>query len=332
MKKGFTLIELLAVIVILAVISLIAVPRIMDAIDDSRKGALSQSEHSMVKAAENFLLENIEKIPEGDNFYKIVDLETLVNLNFLNKADLENCDGYVIVSFVEDINFEYTPFLNCNEVDSSRIQDGLISHYKFEGNFNDEISSNHGTAHNVEFASNRFNNNNSAVRFNGVDSNIRVNGSVVPIQDSFSIVGWLKFTPTNTETRQVWINQYEAVPAEGRAMMGRLFYYEPEDLWHIDLSSGATAWRSINSRVHRNIQIPENEWFNFILTVDNGIIRTYINGMLTGITEQSTTIGDYDLVFGMRADYQEFFEGDIDEVKIYDRPLNIEEINYFANN
>ena len=57
-NSGFTLIELLAVIVILAVISLIAVPRIMDAIDESRYGALRQNREVLVKAAEKFLVSN----------------------------------------------------------------------------------------------------------------------------------------------------------------------------------------------------------------------------------------------------------------------------------
>ena len=39
MKKGFTLIELLAVIVILAVISLITVPMLLNVVEESRKGA-----------------------------------------------------------------------------------------------------------------------------------------------------------------------------------------------------------------------------------------------------------------------------------------------------
>jgi type IV pilus assembly protein PilA len=37
-QKGFTLIELLAVIIILAVIALIAVPKVFDIIEDSRQG------------------------------------------------------------------------------------------------------------------------------------------------------------------------------------------------------------------------------------------------------------------------------------------------------
>lgn len=52
MKKGFTLIELLAVIVILAIIALIATPRIMGAVENARKESFRNSAYGLIKAAE----------------------------------------------------------------------------------------------------------------------------------------------------------------------------------------------------------------------------------------------------------------------------------------
>ena len=58
MKKGFTLVELLAVIVILAVISIITVPIIGNVIEDSKKKALENSVRGLVEAANYFTIEN----------------------------------------------------------------------------------------------------------------------------------------------------------------------------------------------------------------------------------------------------------------------------------
>ena len=51
-NKGFTLIELLAVIVILAIIALIATPRILDVVEEARKGAAKSSILGYIDAVE----------------------------------------------------------------------------------------------------------------------------------------------------------------------------------------------------------------------------------------------------------------------------------------
>ncbi len=51
-RKGFTLIELLAVIVILAVVSLIATPIVMNIIDSAQKGAFKNTAYGIIKAGE----------------------------------------------------------------------------------------------------------------------------------------------------------------------------------------------------------------------------------------------------------------------------------------
>lgn len=55
-RKGFTLIELLAVIVILAIISLIATPMIMDVIEKARKGSAESSATGYINAVENYMV------------------------------------------------------------------------------------------------------------------------------------------------------------------------------------------------------------------------------------------------------------------------------------
>ena len=57
-RKGFTLIELLAVIVILAVISLITVPMITSVIEESKKKALVSSVQGLIESANLYAVEN----------------------------------------------------------------------------------------------------------------------------------------------------------------------------------------------------------------------------------------------------------------------------------
>ncbi|MDD4027804.1 MAG: type II secretion system protein [Bacilli bacterium] len=53
MKKGFTLVELLAVIVILALILVIAVPKVMDAMSKSRQDSFDASARTVYKSLED---------------------------------------------------------------------------------------------------------------------------------------------------------------------------------------------------------------------------------------------------------------------------------------
>ena len=57
-RKGFTLVELLAVIVVLAVISIITIPMIGNVIEESKKKALEQSVNGLVEAARYYSIEN----------------------------------------------------------------------------------------------------------------------------------------------------------------------------------------------------------------------------------------------------------------------------------
>ena len=55
-RNGFTLVELLAVIVILAIILVIAVPSIMNTIDDAKKGSFESSAKLIAANAETYWL------------------------------------------------------------------------------------------------------------------------------------------------------------------------------------------------------------------------------------------------------------------------------------
>ena len=57
-NKGFTLVELLAVIVVLAIISIIAIPMIGNVIDESKKKALEVSANGLIESANYFTISN----------------------------------------------------------------------------------------------------------------------------------------------------------------------------------------------------------------------------------------------------------------------------------
>lgn len=76
-KKGFTLIELLAVIVILGVIMLIAVPNIISTLDKNKKDSFIEDAKQMIASAEYKI--RVDKSIEypGDNDVVIIKLSSL---------------------------------------------------------------------------------------------------------------------------------------------------------------------------------------------------------------------------------------------------------------
>ena len=75
MKKGFTLIELLAVILILGIIALIAIPTVNTILHESRKGAFQSSVENILKAGEQKYFTEEIKGNNPKNLYNLEDNE-----------------------------------------------------------------------------------------------------------------------------------------------------------------------------------------------------------------------------------------------------------------
>ena len=94
-KKGFTLIELLAVIVILAIISLIAVPVILNIIRDAKKSSAKDSAYGYIKAVENYqameMLKGNKGLKEGK--YNTVSETTIGETKYKKLNDIVSLKG-----------------------------------------------------------------------------------------------------------------------------------------------------------------------------------------------------------------------------------------------
>ena len=107
LKKGFTLIELLAVIVILAIIALIATPRIMAAIEQARKEAFRNDVYGIVKAVERDYVKRIldeEKVGVTYEFEDYVQTVTPEHIDELAFTGSGPKNGTIVVD--EDGNID----------------------------------------------------------------------------------------------------------------------------------------------------------------------------------------------------------------------------------
>ena len=135
MKKGFTLIELLAVLVVLGVLMIIAVPRIGNLIINSRNASFAQSNNAIIRSAENYFnsINNQVFLEVGESLE--VSYQTLIDNNFLdeivNPFQDGTCNGYVIIHQASENEKTITPFTSCYDDINSSSEDDLVLFYNF---------------------------------------------------------------------------------------------------------------------------------------------------------------------------------------------------------
>lgn len=117
-KKGFTLIELLAVIVILSIILLIAVPQVTKLIEGARDKSYTNSEELLSKAAKNYVGGEDIDLPENVGARLEIPYTLLLNMNYITKVldpvTNEECiNSSVYVTKINDIKYTFTPVLQC---------------------------------------------------------------------------------------------------------------------------------------------------------------------------------------------------------------------------
>ena len=99
--KGFTLVELLAVIVILAIIMLIAIPAVLDSLQIARRKAFVEYVNKVVNLSEKKYLDGLVTGDSTGTCY-IYDIKTDLGL-----ATTGDYKGYVLVALKDDNTYQY---------------------------------------------------------------------------------------------------------------------------------------------------------------------------------------------------------------------------------
>ena len=112
MKRGFTLVELLAVMILLGVVSLIAIPSIGKILNRSREKARESTKNELIKAAKNYYADNIRELPD-DGSHKCLSVSEIEENGYISNDDIvdptteEKLTGYVKIYFDNTYN-QYT--------------------------------------------------------------------------------------------------------------------------------------------------------------------------------------------------------------------------------
>lgn len=107
MKKGFTLVELMAVIILLSIVAVIAVPAVLNLVSDSRNKLGEEQKLAIENAARGWGLKNLSEadgvVYYNDSPYSFISVETLQDSGMLESKTLEgfkiNSSSGVCVSY-----------------------------------------------------------------------------------------------------------------------------------------------------------------------------------------------------------------------------------------
>lgn len=202
--------------------------------------------------------------------------------------------------------------VNSNE----QVEPALISHWRAESNTNDSVGSNDGTLHNGATYSPGFTG--AALKFDGVSANFQSPTLGLP-------------TGNADRTMSAWvrINAYRA----GDAVIAAYGTWNALDqLYFLGIFSSGNVYFSQWGQSIVGPVLNLNRWYHIAVTNVGGQTKLYVDGQLVNSGFQSINTSDNSNFFiGSTTEptggYGNFaLNGEVDEVKVYNRALTAEEI------
>ncbi len=170
---------------------------------------------------------------------------------------------------------------------------------------------------------------NYCLEFNGENTR-----AVVPFQQILN--------PSESITVEAWVYPYELEGASQRMVFDKPYYswQYPFYQYNMAVNDEGTFYAAVltgddlHIMEHGNYSVPLNDWTHLAWTYDGSSFTTYVNGQFNQSSEAFGLIPGFetDLTIGIRGGVQHgFFNGLIDEIRIWNIARTGEEINYYKN-
>ena len=197
-----------------------------------------------------------------------------------------------------------------------------VALYQLDGNANDAVGNYNGTSYNITYPTGKFD---KAARFNGASGRITTSG----------LKGYSK------QTWSFWINP-DVVNSRGHLMgtypsgtIGQgAMYVELQSNGNVEAgvrnSSGST------SSVITTTPLTASQWHHIVVTSSGSELKLYINNASPITTSATVTTLDSTNVGSLAIGYEQrnnthYFDGLIDQVRIYDKALSSFEVDVLYN-
>lgn len=200
------------------------------------------------------------------------------------------------------------------------IKRGLVAYYPFNGDASDESgNNNNGTVYGAELTSDRKGNADKAFLFDGIDDYIEIEHSAsLNLSKQLSISFWAKL-----ETDGPYYFPYHIIEKHPCWGIGQR---EDDINWGITTGAGNFPTSALTFEF--------NKFYHFVMIYDGSNLSTYCNGELkastpaNGLLVQNTN-KVYISRYNFGGDY--FFDGTLDDFRIYNRALTEQEVSVLLN-
>jgi hypothetical protein len=280
-------------------------------------------------------------LDDGDRAFSVSEIQAFSGAENDYSDGILSPDEYVDVPFTVCLQ-EKSPFrffVNVLGVaEDIDLEKGLVASYPFNGNANDESGNgNHGTVNGATLTSDRFGNPDSAYSFNG---------NSITIEDG----GDLSFDArTEDYSVSVWVltrSLHEDPDPFSPILKDRL--PSPEDTYNsgdgiswsltIDFFTqkfGVGIWDGTWHGLVGKQPVDLGIWYHVVFTVKSSAGYLFVNGELndsmTWTITNSTKNYDGSTIGAELSLPQHFFDGKIDDIRIYNRALSESEIKALYN-
>ena len=209
------------------------------------------------------------------------------------------------------------------------LNDGLVAYYPFDGNAEDESGNgNDGTVNGATLIDDRFGNQKSAYNFDGVNDSISVDdGSQFNFSNHLSLSLWVKPRVSQKNSYAGLIDKSHSHNSNNGVV--KSWILQQNDRITNNFGFGYCYNNSCVSTKNA-ISLDTNIWNHLFISKANKVVKVYKNGILISTYQNSVssidTNGTLPLIIGSVNNWNRFFNGIIDDIRIYNRALSESEI------
>ncbi|MCF0073415.1 gliding motility-associated C-terminal domain-containing protein [Dyadobacter sp. CY261] len=207
------------------------------------------------------------------------------------------------------------------------LERGLIGCYPFSGNAKDfSPLANHGQVTGARLADDRFGNTNSAYEFDGLNDVIEISPAALQI-NTFTYSIWVNPSLIPTPTTAQFLFSVGSDYGDQHILYGD--HYSNDR--HTGFSHGSYLGVADNILCSGPAVEPTGQWYHLVLVKDDKNYYFYVNGRMVCSNSANGKKAFYGTstvraTIGTRNNYGQASHARIDDIHLYDRPLNEEEI------